>query len=67
MHNIRGKFEFALAGEVIRHPVYAVYDWFVNHRPAVDWESLFDQGLDSIPWDELTCNSFRLTGLMLKE
>lgn len=30
------------------HPVYAVYDWFVKNRPAVNWESLFSQGLGQI-------------------
>ena len=28
-------------------PVYAVYDWFVKHRP-IDWPSLFAQGLGQI-------------------
>ena len=28
----RERFEKALAGEDIRHPVYAVYDWFVKNR-----------------------------------
>ena len=42
--SIRGRFERALAGEPIEWPVYAVYDWFVQHRP-IDWPSLFAQGL----------------------
>ncbi|MCD4823617.1 MAG: hypothetical protein K8S55_03350 [Phycisphaerae bacterium] len=46
--NIRKRFERALAGEVVEHPVYAVYDWFVKNRPAVDWESLFDLGLGQV-------------------
>lgn len=29
-------------------PVYAVYDWFVNNRPAVDWARLFGLGLRQI-------------------
>jgi len=46
--NIRKRFEDALDGESVEHPVYAVYDWFVNNRPAVDWKSLFDLGLGQI-------------------
>ena len=46
--NIRQRFESALAGEAIKHPVYAVYDWFANNRHAVDWESLFEKGLGQI-------------------
>lgn len=38
----------ALAGREISRPAYAVYDWFVQNRPAVDWESLFEQGLGII-------------------
>lgn len=45
--SIRGRFERALAGEPIEWPVYAVYDWFVQHRP-IDWPSLFAQGLGQI-------------------
>jgi hypothetical protein len=45
--NIRGRLERALAGEPVAWPVYAVYDWFVQHRP-VDWPSLFEQGLGQI-------------------
>jgi len=48
MANIRGRLEGALAGEIIDHPVYAVYDWFVKNRPAVDWETLFNLGLGQI-------------------
>ena len=44
---IRERFERALAGETIEHPVYAVYDWFVTNR-SVDWQSLFDMGLGQI-------------------
>jgi len=46
--SVRSRFETALAGEVIDHPVYAVYDWFVENRPIVDWEALFDLGLGQI-------------------
>jgi hypothetical protein len=45
--SIRGRFQRALAGEPIDWPVYAVYDWFVQHR-AIDWPSLFAQGLGQI-------------------
>ena len=45
--SIRGRFQRALAGEPIDWPVYAVYDWFVEHR-AIDWPSLFVQGLGQI-------------------
>jgi hypothetical protein len=38
----------ATAGRLVEQPVYAVYDWFVNNRPAVDWQSLFDLGLGQI-------------------
>lgn len=44
----RQRFLSALAGEPITQPVYAVYDWFVRHRPMVDWESLMAQGLGII-------------------
>lgn len=46
--NIREKFDRALSGESFEHPVYAVYDWFVKNRPAVDWEMLFALGLGQI-------------------
>ena len=45
--SIRGRFQRALAGEPIDWPVYAVYDWFVEHR-AIDWPSLFARGLGQI-------------------
>jgi hypothetical protein len=44
---IRERFEQALAGEPVRRPVYAVYDWFVENR-AIDWERLFALGLGQI-------------------
>ncbi len=44
---VRRRFEAALAGEPVEHPVYAVYDWFVHHRP-IDWDSLFAVGLGQI-------------------
>ena len=47
-NTIRQRFESALAGEPVEHPVYAVYDWFANNRPAVDWEMLFEKGLGQI-------------------
>jgi len=43
----RDRFEKALAGEEIRQPVYAVYDWFVRNR-KIDWRGLFDLGLGQI-------------------
>lgn len=45
--SVRARFERALAGDRIEWPVYAVYDWFVKHRP-IDWPSLFSQGLGQI-------------------
>jgi hypothetical protein len=45
--HIRQRFEAALAGKPIEWPVYAVYDWFVLHRP-IDWPSLFARGLGKI-------------------
>jgi len=50
--SIRGRFQRALAGEIIERPVYAVYDWFVQNRP-VDWPSLFAQGLGQIAHADL--------------
>ncbi len=44
----RQKFNRALNGQAAGKPVYAVYDWFVNNRSAVDWETLFDLGLGQI-------------------
>ena len=46
--SIRKRFECALSGGKIESPVYAVYDWFVKNRPAVDWETLFGLGLGQI-------------------
>ncbi|MFA6290252.1 MAG: hypothetical protein WC637_00650 [Victivallales bacterium] len=48
MTNIRERFESALSGGAIEYPVYAVYDWFVKNRPAVDWKKLFSLGLGRI-------------------
>lgn len=48
METIRKRFNKALAGRPVETPVYAVYDWFVNNRPAVDWEYLFSLGLGRI-------------------
>ena len=52
-NSIRGRFERALAGEPVDWPVYAVYDWFVQHR-SIDWPSLFAQGLGQINHANLT-------------
>lgn len=43
----RSRLEAALAGEDVNWPVYAVYDWFVQNRPA-DWPRFFDLGLGEI-------------------
>ena len=45
--SIRSRFQRALAGEPVDWPVYAVYDWFVEHR-HIDWSSLFAQGLGQL-------------------
>ncbi|MCX6930567.1 MAG: hypothetical protein NT154_46280, partial [Verrucomicrobia bacterium] len=47
-NSVRARFERAFAGELVESPVYAVYDWFVQHRPTIDWPSLFEQGLGQI-------------------
>lgn len=46
--SIRARFARLLAGETVSRPVYAVYDWFVDNRPQVDWPSLFARGLGRI-------------------
>ncbi|MHC4884327.1 MAG: hypothetical protein ACYTGH_04500 [Planctomycetota bacterium] len=46
--NVRQRFDDATAGRPVDEPVYAVYDWFVEHRPHVDWARLFDLGLGRI-------------------
>ena len=45
--SIRNRLNQALNGNIIRYPVYAVYDWFVINR-KIDWQSLFDLGLGRI-------------------
>lgn len=45
--DIRGRLESALGGKPVEWPVYAVYDWFVNHR-TIDWPALFARGLGRI-------------------
>jgi hypothetical protein len=45
--SIRGRLLGALNGEVVTHPVYAVYDAFLPN-PAVDWDLLFSLGLGQI-------------------
>jgi len=47
MTTIRERLQRALAGEPVREPVYAVYDWFVKNRP-IDWQGMFDRGLGQI-------------------
>ena len=44
---VRSRLLDALAGKPVTHPVYAVYDWFVEHRD-IDWQCLFDQGLGQV-------------------
>lgn len=46
--SVRERFERLLDGREVDQPVYAVYDWFVNNHPTVDWESLFARGLGQI-------------------
>jgi len=46
--SIRERLNDATAGRPVGQPVYAVYDWFVNNRPHVDWQRLFDLGLGQI-------------------
>ena len=46
--DIRKRFDSALAGNPISEPIYAVYDWFVQNRPQVDWPRLFGLGLGRI-------------------
>lgn len=48
METNRQRFNKALEGHTVDQPVYAVYDWFVNNRPAVDWDYLFKLGLGQI-------------------
>jgi hypothetical protein len=38
----------ALNGSILEPPAYAVYDWFVRNRPAVEWKRLFGLGLRQI-------------------
>jgi hypothetical protein len=45
--SIRTQLNNALNGEIVTHPVYLVYDWFVINR-KIDWQSLFDLGLGRI-------------------
>jgi hypothetical protein len=45
--SIRWRLERAIAGDIVTHPVFVVYDWFVRNRP-VDWEKLFRLGLGQI-------------------
>jgi len=48
MNVIRSGLASALNGSPLEQPAYAVYDWFVKNRPAVDWERLFRLGLRQI-------------------
>ncbi len=44
----RARLESALAGRLAPVAVYAVYDWFAQNRPKVDWQRLFALGLGQI-------------------
>ena len=46
--SIRRRLELATEGSPVERPVYAVYDWFVEHRPHIAWESLFGLGLGRV-------------------
>jgi len=46
--SVRKRIKSSLSGEIVREPVFAVYDWFVNNRTNVDWHLLFQQGLGQI-------------------
>jgi hypothetical protein len=46
--SIRARLAAAARGEEVTEPVFAVYDWFVRNRPAVDWGGLFRLGLGQI-------------------
>lgn len=46
--SLRWRLERAIAGDPIDWPVFAVYDWFVENRPWVDWPSLFALWLGQI-------------------
>ncbi|MCG3146741.1 MAG: hypothetical protein PCFJNLEI_00175 [Verrucomicrobiae bacterium] len=48
------RFEDSLAGRPVEQPAYAVYDWFVQNRPQVDWARLFRLGLGQIHHTILT-------------
>lgn len=50
--SIRARLQRALAGEVVRRPVYVAYDWFVRNRP-IDWQRLFSLGLGQIAHADL--------------
>lgn len=43
----RERLRDAIGGEPVTMPVFAVYDWFVEHR-SIDWSSLFALGLGQI-------------------
>lgn len=45
--SIRDRLFGALRGELVRHPVYVVYDAFLPN-PSVDWERLFSLGLGQL-------------------
>ena len=48
MKDMHSNLVSVLNGAPIKQPTYAVYDWFVKNRPAVDWERLFRLGLRQV-------------------
>jgi len=52
--SVRRRFETSLAGQPVTRPVYAVYDWFADNRPQVDWARLHRLGLGRINHVTLT-------------
>jgi hypothetical protein len=46
--SIRERLNDATEGRPVERTVYAVYDWFVDNRPHVDWPHLFKLGLGRI-------------------
>ena len=52
--SVRDRFEKSFVGQPVTRPVYAVYDWFAENRPQVDWARLFQLGLGRINHAPLT-------------
>jgi hypothetical protein len=45
--SVRARLLGALAGEPVREPVFAAYDWFVQNR-RIGWDGLFARGLGQL-------------------